>query len=85
MIKFPKMHIASSVVNRILNIADGVNAAVISPSLPADVPDPSISGGGLDAALATPIRGLPPIDQAPAPGRTLGGTPLLSTVLEPDT
>lgn len=27
MIRFPKMHIAQSVVNRILNVADGINAS----------------------------------------------------------
>ena len=79
------MHIANSVVNRILNVADGLKAN--APALdvtPPPVPDTFIQGQQLDAALASPIEPLPPIDQAPAPGATLGGAPLLSTVLEPD-
>ena len=85
-IKFPRMHIAASVVNRILNAADGLESAAPGrPVSPPDVPDTFLQGEQLDSALAAPIAPLPPIDEAPAPGKTLAGTPLLSTVLEPQT
>lgn len=86
-IKFPRMHIANSVVNRILNIADGIEESAPSVSVaPPVVPDTvEAQSTVLDAALATPTPALPPIDQAPDAGATLGGKPLLATVLEPDT
>ena len=87
MIKFPKVHIATSVVNRILNIADGIpdagsQAARIAPE--PNVPDTATQSLILDETLASPIPGaLPGIDQAPDPGATAGGATLLSTMLEP--
>lgn len=53
-IRFPRMHIAQSVVNRILNTANQVQPSeTIMPHLP-DVPDPSEEGEAISAALATP-------------------------------
>lgn len=57
MIKFPSLHIAESVKNRILNTADELDAdeaeraaPVVAPSLPAS----NASGQAIDVALATP-------------------------------
>lgn len=88
MIKFPQVHIANSVVNRILNVADGIEdtrnqAARAAQVPPPVVPDTTEQSAALDSALATGLPELPGIDQAPDPGATLAGTPLLSTVLEP--
>lgn len=65
MIRFPKLHIATSVTNRILNIADEIDAAAPIPAVPAPkeppaVPDPGPSGAQLDAQL-----GAPPGDDLP--------------------
>lgn len=89
MIKFPKMHIAESVVNRILNVADGIPAqasqAVQNPPPPI-VPETAQQGAMLDAQLATPpTDALPGLDQAPDAGATVAGKPLLDTLLEPKT
>ncbi len=87
-IKFPKMHVAESVVNRILNIADGIpdqgsQAATVAPQ-PA-VPDSTGQGIALDAQIASAAPGaLPGIDQAPDAGGTLSGRPLLDTLVNPE-
>ena len=84
--KFPTMHIAASTVNRILNVADGLS----EPSPPAalerlpHVPDTTLASVSLDSALASPpAQELPGIDQAPDPGATAAGDPLLKTMLKP--
>lgn len=83
-IRFPKVHIATSVVNKILNVADGVNAAARASQLPPPaVPDVGDQSLQLDTALASGLPTLPGIDQAPNAGATLSGAPLISTVLEP--
>ncbi len=84
-IKFPKVHIATSVTNRILNIADGLpDSASQAISAPEPrVPDTSLQSAELDSALATPQPGLPGLDQAPDPGGTLTGRPLLDTLVDP--
>jgi hypothetical protein len=75
MIKFPKMHIAASTVNRILNVADGLKArpraltATVAPS----VPDPALQGAQLDQALQQPV---PPVSGSPALGDALIGKSL---------
>lgn len=86
-IKFPKVHIATSVVNRILNVADGL-ADVASPlasvAVP-DVPDTATQSAILDENIANAQPGaLPGIDQAPDPGGTLTGRPLLDTLVDPE-
>jgi hypothetical protein len=53
-IKFPSVHIAESVVNRILNLRDELGASRApppAPSAPPAVPDPSGQGALLDAEL----------------------------------
>lgn len=67
MIKFPKLHIAQSVYNRILNAADEINAgeveeagAIAAPSLP----EAAASGQAIDIKLATPP---PDVSAPPAP------------------
>lgn len=62
MIKFPKMHIAQSVVNRILNTAEEVASnkrtqAMFSMSAP-NVPDPTLEGAALDMKMAGDV---PPV------------------------
>lgn len=68
MIKFPRVHIAASVANRILNVRDelergskssaGVAAADVPPPV---VPDPTAAGEVLDARVNEP----PPADVPP--------------------
>lgn len=86
-IRFPKHHIAKSVVNQILNVADGLprNGSQDDPVAPIpNVPSTAEQSVGLDERLSTPIsEPLPGIDEAPDPGATLNGDRLLDTVLEP--
>jgi len=83
-IKFPKMHIATSVVNRILNVADGLPDRPSELPTAPDLPNIGAQGLMLDNALATPPPGeLPGIDGAPDPGATVQGAPLLATMLDP--
>ena len=84
-IKFPKMHIAESVVNRLMNLADDLPEPQAATAAPVPtVPNTALQSIDLDQALAQPVSGaLPGIDQAPDPGATLNGAPLLDTVLEP--
>lgn len=58
MIRFPKLHIATSVINRILNAADGVGAfnPINAPSMPEQNPN----GPLLDQQLNTPPSGAAP-------------------------
>ena len=80
------MHIAESVVNRILNVADELEPlAQERISAPPPVTDPTRQSLALDQALATPTGPTPPIDQAPDPGATAQGKPLLATMLDPET
>jgi len=61
MIKFPKVHIAQSVVNRILETRDELRrtsaksgGGAPAPVPPPAVPDPSATGAALDVATGTP-------------------------------
>lgn len=62
MIKFPKMHIAQSVVNRILNTAEDIESnrrvqsafSMIAPN----VPDPTLEGAALDMKMSGDV---PPV------------------------
>lgn len=49
--RFPQIHIATSVVNRIMKLRRAIPPTVI-PTLPPSVPDPSQAGAALDAKLA---------------------------------
>lgn len=53
-IRFPKIHIATSVANHILNIADGLPPIAPEPVAPPVMPDIGGQGAALDAQLATP-------------------------------
>lgn len=72
MIRFPKMHIAASVSNRILNIADEIDEKDRSEELAAVreapmVPDPTLQGAGLDLAFSEGTSpALPPDDPTQA-------------------
>lgn len=84
-VKFPKVHIATSVVNRILNVADGLPAHASALSVPEpEIPDTGAQSLMLNEQLATPPGELPGIDQAPDAGGTLSGRPLLDTLLTPE-
>jgi len=66
MIPFPKMHIAESVVNRILNVHDELSAKQRTPQAPAGVSsepvvaDPTLQGVALDRALEQPAAPVAP-------------------------
>lgn len=87
MIKFPRVHIATSVTNRILDIADGIPA----PTPPPDAtraplaPGPSVAmqGAAIDAKLSQAPPSVGTVENSPDPGATLSGAPLLDTLLTP--
>lgn len=85
-LKFPTMHIADSVINRILNAADGI--PVVAPTTPTQapaLPDTATQGAMIDAQLAQPVAdNIPPIDQTPDPGGALTGRPVLDQIVNPE-
>lgn len=89
-VKFPRMHIAASTANRILNIADQIEMHGGAPMPIVAKPDPAVpyttaeQGAKIDAQLSTPTPPMPQLGQAPDPGGTLEGKPALSTVLNPE-
>lgn len=86
-VKFPKVHIATSVVNRILNVADGMpdNGSQAAQTPEPVVPDTGAQSLMLDEKLAQETPGaLPGLDQAPDPGGTVQGRPLLDTLVNPE-
>ena len=61
-IRFPRMHIAESVVNRILNVANDVQVPQNAPpSIPAS-PNLIQQGAQLDQALMAPVGDVAPVD-----------------------
>lgn len=93
-IRFPRMHVAQSVVNRILNVADELVAqrapAVPEPHPAPEPADPTIPGAELDLALREPLAPMPPIDEgnpadpsANAAEATLSGGRPLQGLLDP--
>jgi len=58
-IRFPKMHLAASVSNRILNVADGLPAVLSDPVESPVLPDVAAQGAVLDQQIATPPRNYP--------------------------
>lgn len=89
-IRFPKMHIAASAANRLLNVADQIENHGSAETMRIAKPIPPVpytaeqQGENLDAALAQPVPPLPGLASAPDPGGTVAGRPLLSTVLKPE-
>jgi hypothetical protein len=63
MIPFPKIHIASSVLNRIFNTLEGEPQLAIPQPAPVPPMDPIVQGQQIDQALEQP-----PPPAAPAPG-----------------
>lgn len=57
--KFPSMHIAESVVNRILNTWDEIPSPAPAAAPAPEVPNPAPQGAALDQALTTPQGGAP--------------------------
>lgn len=65
MIKFPKLSVATSVVNRILNVHDEIERGAVQsaePAGPPNVPDDNPLGAQLELALTRPP---PQSDAAP--------------------
>lgn len=56
-IKFPRMHIAESVLNRIMNAVEGdTPLGIVSPQeAPTPPPDPSALGVQIEDTTATPV------------------------------
>lgn len=78
MIRFPKMHIAESVANRLLNFAEGVESGAFS--IPS-IPEPNPTGVELETRLRTPPSGAAP-DEGVIEGAVTGEDPLESLVKE---
>ena len=84
-IPFPKMHIAASAINRILNAVEGEKTFGLSePQMisPPDIADPATDGAVLDAKLQQPPvpADVPPgqaqaTDQNMLANSALGGSP----------
>lgn len=72
MIPFRTQRLATSVVNRILDIYDGLPPRV-SPGMPA-APEPSSSGAQLEQQLQQPQ---PPVDAAPDIAQAIAIKPLV--------
>lgn len=53
-IRFPRLHVAASVTNRILNVADGIPNGNPRAVAPPALPDVPLEGAVLDAKLNTP-------------------------------
>ena len=56
--RWPKMHIAASVQNRILNAAEGIAAPAVL-AVPPTIPPAAAQGAALDQALNTPVQAVP--------------------------
>lgn len=76
-IRFPKMHVAKSTVNRILNVSDEIDRQIMpkldidTPSLPAADP----SGKSIEVAVNTPSE---PVAAPPGIGpEILGQEPIV--------
>jgi len=76
MIKFPQIHIATSVVNRILNAADDIESRrpvrTAAPQGAPNVPDAAPLGAALDADIATPVGPVAETDPAMTADLTTG-------------
>jgi len=73
-IKFPTIHIATSVTNRILNAMRDIEAED-APTAPGDqpsVPNAGPLGAALDASIAAPVGAVAPTDDALTTDLTVG-------------
>jgi len=84
-IRFPKMHIAASVSNRILNVADGLPAVLSEPVESPVLPDVGAQGQNLDAQLLTPAvpTELPAGADGAVVGAALSGDDMSIAALDP--
>lgn len=85
-IRFPKMHIATSVSNRILNIADGLPSIVPAVGTqPPMLPDVGLQGDALNQQLNTPLPAteLPGGTDGAVVDAALNGESLVSPALAP--
>ncbi len=84
-IRFPKMHLAASVSNRILNLADGLPTPAVEPTLPPIQPDVPLQGAVLDTQLATPPvpAELPAGADGAVMGAALGAEDMSIAALDP--
>lgn len=57
--RFPRYHIATSVVNRIMDLADREMLAAQATEQPAIIPDASQAGKALDQSLSQPVAPVP--------------------------
>lgn len=63
MIRFPRMHIADSVANRILNLSDDIQATQNAPpNIPQTASSVAQQGAALDQALQQPVGDVAAID-----------------------
>lgn len=84
--RFPKMSIAESVVNRIFNAreeARSLRPPSVTPSIPQPVlPDPVPQGEALDQQIATPVAG-PVQDDANVVQAVASGKSPLDGLIDP--
>lgn len=87
-IPFPKMHIAQSVINRILNTIEGEESLSMTAMQPPIPPDPAIEGVSLDDKLEQPPQpvAVPPEQQDAAQqgmveNSVMGGSPFDGAVI----
>ena len=84
-IRFPRMHLAASVSNRILNIADGVPNGNPRFVVPPVLPDVQAESEALTVALETPPEPteLPAGADGAVVGAALGGQDLATAAVSP--
>ena len=86
MIPFPKVHIAESTINRILNTLDGESHTLNPPMVAPTVPESQLQGAQIDAATTKPaVPAAPPDEAASNAGMlessVLGGSPFNGALL----
>lgn len=81
-IPFPKIHIAESVLNRLLNAVEGEPSLGMTDMMPPASADPTASGLALDESLqqppmpvAVPKEILPAAEQGMIESSVMGGSP----------
>lgn len=87
-IPFPKVHIAQSAINRILNAIDGEPSFALTDMQPPIPPDPTVEGASLDNTLTQPVAGAdvppeeqPAVNQGMVENSALGGSPFDGAVI----